>query len=439
MPENDQTAKVVIKDEENLGRYLVAGNDIQAGDVVLSEYPIVAGPLYTRSKLVCLQCLKLVGEESYRCTNCSFPLCDETCQNGSWHAAECKLFKKANFQLQVDDWSAFNPIYSCIAVLRTLLLKETNPDGWEIIDSLMDHDKERSEKDSPSWRVHELLVVTFINKSLGLLQFSTAEIRRVVGILRTNSVKLETRFGFGEGIAVFPTYSFANHSCLCNTHTRKFKDLKLELIAQTPIKKGDIVWTRYTTPQIGNFQRISDIQRTWHFQCSCSRCQDPTEFGTMMSGLMCGENCSGILLPRVPNLLGSPWGCSVCKKRIGVLAVNKIIKGVTDDIGANREQSNQQLLGLITKYGDKVLHRNHYLLLGIKEVVLQRLMAVLASKDRFSALPAEEKLFTLQTRTRLFREIVDLLKIVDSPGAPWVQKLEKMERDELALRTEYKL
>jgi hypothetical protein len=39
-------------------------------------------------------------------------------------------------------------------------------------------------------------------------------------------------------VAVYPTYSFANHSCVCNSHTRKHKDLKLELVAQSDIKKG---------------------------------------------------------------------------------------------------------------------------------------------------------------------------------------------------------
>ncbi len=43
----------------------------------------------------------------------------------------------------------------------------------------------------------------------------------------------------GEGVAVYPTYSFANHSCVCNSHTRKHKDLKLELVAQSDIKKGE--------------------------------------------------------------------------------------------------------------------------------------------------------------------------------------------------------
>jgi hypothetical protein len=39
-------------------------------------------------------------------------------------------------------------------------------------------------------------------------------------------------------VAVYPTYSFANHSCICNSYTRKHRDLKLELVAQADIKKG---------------------------------------------------------------------------------------------------------------------------------------------------------------------------------------------------------
>ena len=62
----------------------------------------------------------------------------------------------------------------------------------------------------------------------------------MIGILRTNSVKLESRAGFGDGIAVYPTYSFANHNCICNTHTRKYKDHKMELVVQAPIEKGHI-------------------------------------------------------------------------------------------------------------------------------------------------------------------------------------------------------
>ena len=37
-------------------------------------------------------------------------------------------------------------------------------------------------------------------------------------------------------------------------------------------------------------------------------------------------------------------------------------------------------------------------------------------------------------RTQLFREIVNILAVVDSPGAPWKDKLAKMEREEATLK-----
>jgi len=307
------------------------------------------------------------------------------------------------------------------------------------MDSLMDHEEERTKKDAPTWKVHELMVVSFIQNSLNLTQFSHKDIRRVIGILRTNSVKLETRAGCGAGIAVYPTYSFANHSCLCNTHTKKFKDLRLQLIAQSPVKQGEEVWTRYTTPQVGNHQRTADIQRTWHFSCSCARCQDPTEFGTMMSGLICGDSCPGILLPLHSNILGSPRGCSLCRRKTGTLAVQKVVQAVIQDIGDNREENNSLLMALIQKYSGSVLHPNHYLLLGIKEIILQRLMVVLNNKQIYARLCDQQKLETLTLRTQLFREIVEILVVVDSPGAPWALKLVQMEEQEQALKAQIKL
>jgi hypothetical protein len=75
------------------GRYLVAARDLSKGDLILSEYPLVAGPIYTRSRPVCLGCLRLVGPEAYRCQACSFPLCGQACQMGPSHMQECVVFQ----------------------------------------------------------------------------------------------------------------------------------------------------------------------------------------------------------------------------------------------------------------------------------------------------------------------------------------------------------
>ena len=54
---------------------------------------VVSGPLYTRSKPVCLQCLKkLTGQATIvNCERCKAPLCSTSCMNGKWHAMECKV------------------------------------------------------------------------------------------------------------------------------------------------------------------------------------------------------------------------------------------------------------------------------------------------------------------------------------------------------------
>ena len=173
MQDND----VVIQTAADQGRYMVAGRDLRQGEVILSEYPLVAGPLYTRSKPVCLGCLRLVAGNTYRCGGCGLPVCDAACEQAAIHRQECKVFQAAGFKLEVEDWTAYCPIYSCITILRALLLQETDPAAWSVIDSLMDHEEERVAKDSPTWRVHELLVVSFVNRSLNLQQFSQPQIR----------------------------------------------------------------------------------------------------------------------------------------------------------------------------------------------------------------------------------------------------------------------
>ena len=55
---------------------------------------------------------------------------------------------------------------------RLLLLKRFHPADWELISTFMDHDAERQKKDSPAWRIHELLVVKLVRETLGLTQFS---------------------------------------------------------------------------------------------------------------------------------------------------------------------------------------------------------------------------------------------------------------------------
>ena len=63
---------------------------------------------------------------------------------------------------------------------------------------------------------------------------------------------------------------------------------------------------------------------------------------------------------------------------MGVSAIQGKLKGVLDVIAENRNEDNQSLLTVMSQLEDS-LHPNHYLILGIKEIIIQRLMRSIVS------------------------------------------------------------
>ena len=67
---------------------------------------------------------------------------------------------------------------------------------------------------------------------------------------------------------------------------------------------------------------------------------------------------------------------------MGVSAIQSKLKGVLDVIAENRNEDNQSLLKVISLL-EESLHPNHYLILGIKEIIIQRLMrSIVSSKSK---------------------------------------------------------
>ena len=117
--------------------------------------------------------------------------------------------------------------------------------------------------------------------------------------------------------------------------------------------------------------------------------------GSMMSATKCGQCELGYLLPKLPTVIGdffcniltffinlfsegSPWKCDGCGKVVGVSAIQNKLKVILDIIAKNRYKDNQSLLKVVSML-EKSLHPNHYLILGIKEIIIQRLMQSISS------------------------------------------------------------
>ena len=87
------------------GRFLVATQDIEEDELILTEEAFVVGP-FTISVPICLACnMSLVGrpEDSQWCPNgCGFQLCKNCSSMGrknggnkDWHQLECRMIQKS--------------------------------------------------------------------------------------------------------------------------------------------------------------------------------------------------------------------------------------------------------------------------------------------------------------------------------------------------------
>ena len=74
--------------KDNVGNCLVAIQEIQSGDVVLNDPPLIVGPNHI-SVPVCLECLKFNPTEV--CSKCKWGLCSGCEKTKKWHTTG-KLF-----------------------------------------------------------------------------------------------------------------------------------------------------------------------------------------------------------------------------------------------------------------------------------------------------------------------------------------------------------
>ena len=118
----------------------------------------------------------------------------------------------------------------------------------------MDHLEERSEK-FQYVGIQTLNVVLLLQEvCAGAMQeFTNQEIQRMIGILRTNGMKLEPQGNKNgiQGVALYPIYCLINHACYNNSNYVKFPDHHLEVRSQLPIKEGEQIYTRYISATIG--------------------------------------------------------------------------------------------------------------------------------------------------------------------------------------------
>ncbi|KAF7280479.1 hypothetical protein GWI33_005821 [Rhynchophorus ferrugineus] len=384
-----------VAEDSTLGRCLIATRDLQPGDVILVEYPIIFGPrphMVEEGPVPCPGCCRLIiAEGAARCDGCDFPICNPDCpglKDMDRHGHECMI-------LGLRDVKAINGLHDfyrqdTLLPLRCLLLQNKHPKKFAQLMEMESHMDKRGE-DSELYKDISSRVVDYLHDNFFvpmrmlegksgrevLKDISKETIQKICGIIDVNALEINQD---AEVTALYPTAYLMEHSCVCNTsHTfeKSEKGYAITIKAALPIAKGDHISTMYTHSLWGTQARREHLKETKYFSCKCQRCADPTELGTYVSALKCmgtkdDEPCGGIQLPINPIDDNTEWACDKCDVKLNNNEVAFLINQIGEEVD-NVQLSNptvRELDSLLTKMLNFV-HPNHYHAYSVKHSLVQ--------------------------------------------------------------------
>lgn len=421
-----------IQSFEDIGKCLVATKDLQPGDLILSEFPLVIGPrphMVERGPVPCLGCCRLIiAEQSPRCEGCDWPVCHEGCEglrDPEIHGHECLLLGLR--QHRVLDGLHEYYRQDALLALRSLMVQRKGLKKWNQLLAMESHMDKRG-KDTDIYKEVEGRVAEYLHESflvpMKALEGQTKHtilpdvckdtIHRICGIIDVNALEINHD---SELSALYPTAYLMEHSCISNTALSfgLISDgFKIIVRAATHIKKGDHITTMYTHALWGTQARREHLRETKYFTCKCQRCSDPTELSSYISGLRCigteNEPCGGIQLPINPLDDNTEWACSKCPVKMANNDVSLLVNQIGEEVDhvQLKNPTVNELDTLLTKMLT-FLHPNHYHVFAVTHSLIQ----LYGYQQGYTLSQISDEL--LSRKAKMCRELMYITKKID-PG-----------------------
>ena len=204
---------VVVEVREGRGRSLVATRQIEVGDIVLEERPVVWGPKQLSSVCCVACCLPLLYSDIVWCSSCSLPLCSQACPSLSSHMPECQLMSHARDMLILNSEKDVQQVYYFLTVLRCLWLRDNLPCQWATVLKLVSNLEHR--QGTRVYDFNQTYVVDTL-EHFGVTQFSELEIQTICGIFDSNAFE-SSESSRAPCRGLYLMSSLINSSCLPNT------------------------------------------------------------------------------------------------------------------------------------------------------------------------------------------------------------------------------
>ncbi|XP_030557072.1 SET domain-containing protein SmydA-8 isoform X1 [Drosophila novamexicana] len=397
------------------GRYLVASEPVQRGELLVQEQPLAIGPK-CNGYVLCLACYRPDVQE--RCSLCGWPLCS-ICNGNATNPhleLECSVLQlgKARFY-EMPAGSLHWPQLDCIMPLRVLLAKEAQPERWLNEVAPMEHHEQARRENADVWHADRVNIAQYLRGPCKLAErFSEELIMQVVGVLEVNAFEARTSQGYPLR-CLYPYTGILAHNCVPNTarSIHPSEGYKIRLRAMVALEAGQQLQHSYTYTLDGTAQRQAHLREGKYFSCSCERCLDASELQTHFSSMKCGQCTEGWLLPKHPTAMNSSWNCRACDHSTSSVEVRQIVAALQAevnavqalDMGPKRLEESERLL---RKY-KSLLHPSHYIATSLRQLLIEMYGRV----QGYEMVQLTDQL--LERKASLCREVLRVLNIFE-PG-----------------------
>ncbi|XP_037915703.1 SET domain-containing protein SmydA-8-like isoform X2 [Hermetia illucens] len=367
--------KCIIKCNKIIGRHLVANKDIQAGETILKEEPIIVSPLW-HSEPRCANCYR---ETSTICKTCTiFPLCSQCSSHDQF---DCTFIKNQELPVNflVENFAVFAPLKALL-----YLENETTQNHHTFLE-MECHTEER--KRELIWESYKRTVVEPLLKHLKEAFRRTPVneefIQKICGIFDVNAFEIRGPDGIDCLRAIYPSAALMAHSCIANTLVSVDDSFQIKIYATRLIRKDELIHYNYTNPLLGTAERRKQLALGKYFVCECKRCADPTELET------------------------EQWSCANCSSTVLAHDVKELLKEMDTEI---RDAAGDLRLMemLLMRYLPR-LNPSHYIIIDLKQNIASILRDI--CMDPMSK-PGRK---VLERKIQLCDDIIPVLTVVE-PG-----------------------
>lgn len=337
--------------------------------------PLIIGPK-TMSYPLCLGCHKKLNMINMRkCSKCDWPLCSEDCEESKLHKQECVVFAQNNFRPEVRFDDNKQTAYSCITPLRCLLLKEYDKNKYNTLMSCQSHLEEGLQ--TPMYQLlRRILVPIFLQKLK--INSDEEEIMKICSILDTNCFDVRDEEGKVNVRALYSPVNLIAHDCKPNTkHSFHGENFEILLISTMPIKAEEEITATYTQTLWGTLARRAHLRLAKHFDCTCKRCSDATEFGTYAGSFFCSECRETDPSEDCPKIVSTDpldedavWSCPECEYEVSAEEMNWGNEALKMEIRGIDKSDPRNLEEFLVRYQD-TLHAKNCHVLEVKYALTQ--------------------------------------------------------------------